>query len=477
MTIDRNVTQPGTGLMRGVGPSQNRAVVAPDGVTRTVGPDGPRNITNAPFPSHRSTTVLPGITGSLVPRLTISGTSILSNGIPWIGRGLNWNEDAIAAEDGPLCAGLGANVVRCLIEFYYDAGSNCTTPIPNGNFDAYRWDQPQNGYLDPTILARLDAKVGAAVSAGMWVIIGMHGGDCDFGTKVQPNGETVIQHWLAAWRFLAARYKDTPLVAFYEPMSEPSPTNNQYDNSNTPPDLTHGKGPGAAWMYNQAGAQILAGDPRGLILGGPAKVYNLRNLEFLLPNIDSSLIGKFVVTANFYELGNQRGGFVKQLATYPPTTPYTGFPGTYTDTKGDQPTAGGSYPGKGQTVYMDEAWLSGLFAVVTTNRDAFQVPIFIQQWMGRTGTPGMMDYMKAVMRIFKAANCGWTAWVWRFGAATGAVPHGNDQGFMWQEPGKTGTWHAKDGANAATLHMNPDGTFGGQSTDNFIQALKDGLTA
>ena len=424
-------------------------------------------------------------------RLSTNGKNLyLPNGRFFTPRGFNFTNDTDLSSDPATVVSMGGNTVRCLLPFYYDPNGTCASTFPYSSFDAFDPASPATGYLNPTVLATFLAQVNAAIAAGLWPIAGMKGADCDFGTAIDPTtGLYITEMFRQAWVYLAGVLKGISGIAMYEVLSEPRPTNNHYDNTNNAPVITGNpntsKGPGAAWLFNLVIPSIRAVDPNTIVAFGPAGTYDPRNVEVLWNNIYPVNQYNTTVMSNFYELsgsdtpGPRYGDYVLQLKTFYPGFPnggstYLPYPGTYFDTDGARPSAGGSYPGKGKSVTMNSTFLSGLMGVLHSFKLKYQVPVIIDQVGLRTGTPQAYQYISDVLDIANGYGLGWTYWVLRY-ASPSAIPHGNDQGIIWQDTDHT--WHTKNGADPANLILNADGTFGGQSPLNWYALLAAKLTA
>ena len=437
-----------------------------------------------PPPIRRMVARLRGTPIARPPRLVINGQTLsLPSGQPFVFRGINWDgADVIPALDAPIAADLGANVVRITIAFWFDK-SNGTEPIPNAPFEAFNPTAP--GYCDPTQLAALDAAVNAAVAAGLWPIITVHGGDGNFGTYIEPNtGLPVIQLFGAFWAFLAARYSTTPNVAAYEILSEPHPTNNPQDNSNNPasgngPTDT---GPGVGWLYNYVIPLIRAVDPITPIVVGAAAGYNFRTFDQIMATIAPQNQGNLIGTADWFELGGtnyrgprRNGGYVRQTTLYPDFVNgynYTGYPGYYFDNRGNSPNDA-VYPGKGQQVYMNKDWLAAASAQFAAWSKQFNLPCFYNQFGGATGLPDMYQYTSDMADVFTEQGLGFVYWAQRL---PGTVPNGAGEGIIWQAPDNS--WHLKNGQDPLTLVMDQFGQFSGEvSTLDWFALLKAKFTA
>lgn len=358
--------------------------------------------------------------------------------------GWNWDAYAQPALDAAVLKARGGTICRITIGFCND-GSGVCAPFPNAKNDAYSPGSPGN--LDPSHVADLDAKVQALSAAGIWIDLGIFGGDCAF-----YSNPIYIPQWVEAWSFLAARYANTDYMAFYEPLIEPHPQGDTFNNVLV------------SATQQKAIAAIRAADPYIPIMLGAAKNYNLRNVaQVYLPNIPNLLY-----TGNFYELGSGPNEYVKQANTNPPTSlpwnnnpPYGGYPGYYFDNKGGQPNAGGSYYGKGTTVYMDQDWLgvpgdgsgNGLLSVLTKFSAQYNVPVFMQQMGIRSVTPNSLQYATDMIDNFNGAGFGWTYWTYRTTYGKGSLLDG-DIGLIWEDA--AGGWHDKlDWLNAISSRFVP----------------------
>jgi len=417
-----------------------------------------------------------------VSRLTVSGTKIyLPSGTPYVPVGLNMPMvNYIPGQDARIAAAMGSNVVRLLISWWYDGSNHCSVQIPNTAQDSFSATSP--GYIDPTKLAEWISAAQDYIALGIWPIMAVRGADCNFGTYIEPTtGLPVTELFRAMWAYVSAQLVSISGIAAYELLSEPAPTNNHFDNSNNPA-TGHGpsdKGPGTAWLFNQVIQSIRLVDTITPIVIGPANTYNIRNVSQLLPNIYPANMNNIIVTANFFELGSvhyrgpqKPGGYVRQLNAYPgfQNGSYNmAYPGYFYDTMGDNPRSGPTpYPGRGGLVYMDSVFLSGLAAILPEQCNVFNVPCFIDQFGNATGTPGMYQYTSDVCDIFLSLGIGFIYWVQRI---PGTIPNGANAGLIWQD--KANVWHVKNGQDPSTLILNPNNTFGGQSTDDYYTLLSD----
>jgi hypothetical protein len=172
-----------------------------------------------------------------VGRLSVRGADILDpSGQPILLRGWNWGHWGSAqAQDAADNAAQGANVVRIPLRwwgFYKGRG---------GTVDSREDAAAATAGIDPDNLRHLDEMVRWASSAKLWIILfvdsdcGQNGTQdaqerkyCDPQGRY-PNGRNfwtdaeARKRFLNVWRFVAARYKDTPYLGMFEPLPEPNP--------------------------------------------------------------------------------------------------------------------------------------------------------------------------------------------------------------------------------------------------------------
>ena len=163
--------------------------------------------------------------------LSIRGSDILDpSGRPILLRGWNWGHWGKAQpQDAADNASQGANVVRIPLRWW----GHYERP----GIDARAESAPM--LLDPAHLQMLDANVQAASRAHLWIVLFI---DSDCGQNGTQNPEQVQYcdpshrypaghnfftdrderaRFIALWRFIATRYKDTPYLGMFEPLPEP----------------------------------------------------------------------------------------------------------------------------------------------------------------------------------------------------------------------------------------------------------------
>jgi hypothetical protein len=345
------------------------------------------------------------------PRLIVRGDQILGpSGAPIQLRGFNWYEDAQPG-DAERNAALGANYVRLIMGWRESKTGTCEPSSAAWN-DAYDPAAPDG--LDPRRLAAMDAMIAQAGAHGLWVDLTIRGADCGFW-----GDPAMMDRFVALWRALAARYRNTPSIGSYEILSEPRPQPDRKDNA-----------PVKA-LYARVIGAIRSVDPVTPIMLGPAPGYNPRNLEAVYMGPIPGLI----YTANFYEPTGYAFELKKGAAA-------GGYPGVYPDHMARSFAC--DYPKKGLgAVSVDRTWLANLVGCLTAFRAARHVPVLVDQVGVRSGTPGSAAWTRDILDILDQQHIGWAYWVYRRAYVGGAhYLMGDDLGVLWQD--ENGAWHAKD---------------------------------
>lgn len=312
--------------------------------------------------------------------------------------------------------------------------------------DSYNPNAPATGYIDPAHLTFLDNEIAAAVVQGLWIDLAIFGGNFSFWTD--PAVSTQFQ---AMWAFLAGRYLNTPKMAFLEPLVEPHPTLNHYDNAAT------------VALWRQTIATIRTVDTRTPFLVGAASTYNIRPIAQVYMAERSDV----AYTFNWYELAGKTGGYVKQSKDDPLQLngPWTGYPSNpvqgadpafpwYQDTKGDQPNVAVIYAGRGQFICFNKSWMLVLLSCALNFRDSCNAPLFCQQIGIRTDMPGGLQWADDILSLFVQYGIGFAYWAWRVNPSGQVPPYGTNgdigiigqavQGGPWIEKLGTGgygdTW-------------------------------------
>lgn len=326
-------------------------------------------------------------------RLSVAGTQLLApDGKPiWL-RGFNWGRWGSALpEDGRGNAERGANVVR--IPFRW----NFTGP----KADIRQTGAP--GHLKPEGLKHLDEQIRWATEAGLWVVLfaGSDQGAGDNRERNYWNDPALRREFFETWAFVVQRYQGTPRIAAYELLSEPHPKK--------PVNSTDIRG-----FYEDLIAHIRRHDQRTPLVIGPNDHYDIDQLEGVFTTVDDKLI----YTANFYLPTEYCKPWRRQDALGPPVV----YPGTYVDRRG-------------VIRRVDRDALAALLRPGLDFRARHKVPLFINQVGCVSSAPGVFDYTRDALALFKAQQLHYAFWTYRVDRA-GPLEHG-----LWYNPG--GGWKLK----------------------------------
>ncbi|WP_374562371.1 glycoside hydrolase family 5 protein [Ideonella sp.] len=182
------------------------------------------------------TMAMPASALAAAAHLSVRGQEIVDpNGQPILLRGWNWGHwGKTQASDAADNAAQGANTVRIPLRWWgqYD-GKNIDSRDDNATTTAG---------IDPAHLKHLDDMVHWASAAKLWIVLFIDSDCGQSGTQNEkerqycdPRGEyakgghnfwtdrAARQKFIAVWRFIANRYKDTPYIGLFEPLPEPNP--------------------------------------------------------------------------------------------------------------------------------------------------------------------------------------------------------------------------------------------------------------
>ena len=340
------------------------------------------------------------------PRLIVRGPYIFTpEGLPIRLRGWNWgSKHSAQPQDAADNVRQGATVVRLPLSWYYGSDGNTSC---FGGQDSY--DPSAPGFINPTSLAALDQQIEWASSAHLWIDVMVRGGDCDFWSN-----DKVKAQYIEMWKFLADRYKNTTYIASYSLLSEPHPPKG-YTNDDVRD------------LYRRTIRGVRAIDGATPIVIGPGKNYDIRNLEQIYMPDQTNV----AYAVNFYELP----AYVKQGKK---PAAMTGYPGMYRDQGNSKNSC--LYPGRGQIVLMNRAFLGTLLGCATAFRAAHQVPVFIDQVGIRSVTPRGLKYTEDVLELFRVNHIGFNYWTYRQPYSSNSLLDGG-AGVLWQDAARV--YHTK----------------------------------
>ncbi len=301
--------------------------------------------------------------GSAVAHLSVSGQNLVdSSGKAVMLRGWNWGRWGLAqSNDAADNAQQGANSVRIPLRWwgYYEG------PDIDSRDDA----QTATAGIDANHLAILDAMIAQASAAHLWIVLfidsdcGQNGTQdanevayCDPGGNY-PNGHNfwtdpvAREKFIEVWKFIAARYKNTPYLGMFEPLPEPNPV------SASDRDITT--------FYDEVMTAIRSVAPGVPFLIG-ARTYNIKQAGA-------------AYNANWTDVV------------------YTGNMFLYTSGT--------------QTENIDN--LTTRLQYLLDLRSSFNVPTFVQQAGVQSGDDPDQTYLNALLSLLNASDVGYTYWEYR----------------------------------------------------------------
>jgi hypothetical protein len=236
--------------------------------------------------------------------LSVRGPDIVDpSGRPILLRGWNWGHWGTAQpQDGADNAAQGANVVRIPLRWWGHYGRE--------NIDSRL--NTASVLLDPGHLKMLDDNIEAASRAHLWIVLFI---DSDCGQNGTQNPEQVAYcdpghqfpqghnfytdpaeraRFIALWRFIAARYKNTPYIGMFEPLPEPG-------NDTTPPSAI-------VSLYAEIMKNIREVAPGIPFLAGPEH-YHAKLIE----SVYNPQWNDVVYTGNLFGAGKREGGVEERI--------------------------------------------------------------------------------------------------------------------------------------------------------------------
>ncbi|MEK8034461.1 cellulase family glycosylhydrolase [Ideonella sp. DXS29W] len=170
-----------------------------------------------------------------MPRLSLRGPNILDpSGQPIMLRGWSWGHwEQILPQDASENVAQGANVVRIPLRWW---GKYRTARIDSRDDTA-----TATAGISAANLKFLDDAIRSASNAKLWIVLfidsdcGQNGTQPDEIRYCDPEGQfgakghnfwtdpVARKKYVAVWRFIAQRYKDTPYLAMFEPLPEINP--------------------------------------------------------------------------------------------------------------------------------------------------------------------------------------------------------------------------------------------------------------
>jgi aryl-phospho-beta-D-glucosidase BglC (GH1 family) len=299
-------------------------------------------------------------------RLSLSGAEMIDpDGHPIVLRGFNWGSWWTAeAQDAVENKAQWANVVRIPLRWWWYYDSPLTV---DSRDDASPW------LINPENLKVLDAMITQASDAGLWIVLfidsncGQNGTQewvdlryCDPTGTYGDNGHNfwtdreMRKKYIEVWKYIAARYKDTPYIGMYELLPEPS--------------ARTAKDADVREFYQEIIDAVYPIDPETPFLIWPGGGYSMKKMSASML-VDTP--ANVVYTSNLFVHPNVWGSdaIVDDL--------------------------------------RNRLWYMLRF------RDANNVPVFIQQTGSRNGEDPDMTYAKTALSLLRDNRIWWTWWTYR----------------------------------------------------------------
>jgi hypothetical protein len=148
---------------------------------------------------------IPRVTLTGARRLVLDGARVLDDGAPIVLRGVN--VEGVTEAEAVDLAGLGFNLVRLRISWEGDV----------------RDDDDPTG-LSARARADVDAWVAALVAQRVWTVLELRTDDETANdAALYTVGSATFRAYARVWQYLAWRYANTPYIAGYGLLAEPSP--------------------------------------------------------------------------------------------------------------------------------------------------------------------------------------------------------------------------------------------------------------
>jgi len=324
---------------------------------------------------------------SMAQRLSVSGQRILKpDNDSIVFKGFNWGIwDSPQATDALSACAMGANLIRIPFRWYFSHRA----------FDIR--DTTALGNISSAGLTQLDQYVNWCSQNNIWIDL-FGGSDLGAGDSSYNfwTNMALRQQFVVAWKFLAARYKNTPYFAGYEILSEPHPR------ATEPESQVRG-------FYQQLIDSVRTVDSLTPFIIGPNYHYKIAYLDSIylpIPNI--------IYTVDFFE-----PSFYCQQTT----PPQYSYPGVYTISS--------------VVTNFNKHYLDSVLQPVVNFRNLHNVPVFVDQYGVHSYCPGYLQYTSDAMSVFKNNNTGFCFWTYREPSPTDSL----QQGLYWQD--SSGVYHVK----------------------------------
>ncbi len=255
--------------------------------------------------------------------------------------------------------------------------------------------------LDTGVQANLDALIGMAANAGLFVVISARTGpgrsEFTFTPDLAPDlvndsvweSKEAQDAWVAMWSYTATRYRNQANVVGYDLMVEPNANARFFDDYD--PEHFYAMHGGTLYDWNglhpRIAAAIRAVDANTPILVGPMSY----NAASWLPYLQLTGVARTVYTVHTYE---------PMVYTHQdPGVFLLSYPGRF-DADGD---------GVKETVNRD--WLQAQFAPVDDFKAAHNVPVVFNEMGVHRWCPGADRYLGDVMDLIEQDGDSFAVWL------------------------------------------------------------------
>lgn len=299
-----------------------------------------------------------------IPRLHVEGRNIYDQNDSLVMlRGFNWGwwGEALPEDAGLIKNDIGANAVRLAFRWHY-WGSAGVDNAMNAR------DSLSPGNIKPDFLLLLDDYIAWLSEEELWTILFINS-DQGAGANEKHffNTPYLKEEFLETWMFLAERYKETPYIAAFELMAEPTFERNNRGVSNAE----------LAALYAEVADSIntITGESIPFVIG-PQNYYHPDYLtdDYHLPGY------QIIYAANMFKPGD----YCRGAASY-------------------------GYPSE----QANKEAIESYYDIPLQFREKFNVPVWVDQWGASRLSDGYVAYTRDVIDFLERKELHWTYWNWR----------------------------------------------------------------
>lgn len=363
-------------------------------------------------------------------RLVVDGDGVLRDGRggpPFLAKGVNFGMRLTPrpgvgglynASDPMIARKLlpGLNLVRLVLDYYSDG--SCATDI---------FDASAEGFIAANWLAHIDDVVRWTADAGVKVVITLrnmngtatpHGGGfstADYRCESDYIGNATARAlWFSTMKFLAARYRHSISIAWFEPASEPhlthsapnpkSPSGKPWVPCHTAAEVNE--------LFNGVVAAIRSVDPDTPIAVAPTGYEACPGLDLTYDRVNDS---KIIYALNWpCQLGKTAGYGTMYGATSPCSTIGKVKDGVVTGTAACVPACKTMNNDTSAVYTYDTNLIAALYAPALAFRTKHRVPLWIDQLMCPSGAfPDASGWLADSMAAIDFGSTHFSWWAWK----------------------------------------------------------------